>query len=336
MKYVSALTILIAFVIGTGCGGPTAEVTFTDMSQPSQPLSSEYMHIAVYQAETSGSAEYDQEKWREIAADTIQAVLEDAKNQHNIPIQLVDRQHVKIALAESDMKDAGITGGAPPSSALSEATAIITSKVNVKVDTQKGKKRSLNVGAIAGRVAGFGGGPASRELDEIKRTITVQCQFQLKANDGSNTIIVSHNGRPEQLEEEAKASAFSSSSKTEQDLTSRDKVIGAIVEKQIRDFTSKFIPTEYSASVEVESSSNEDCAMGVKSLVLGDWDSALMRFKKAVEANDKDDKALFGAGVASEKLGRLSDAKRFYKLARSYDMDQPHYAASVRRLEGKM
>lgn len=337
MKYVSALTVLFAFVAGTGCGGgPTATVDFSRTVQPKQPLPEEFMQIAVYPSETTGSKEYDQEKWKEMAANMIQYSLQQAAEKHGVPIQLVDREHLKISLAESDMKDAGITEGEPATSALAGATAIITSKVNVKIDKQKGKGTSMDAMSAFGSVWGGGGGFSTREVDEVSRSITVQCQFQLKANDGSNAIIASHTGPWEQHSESAEAGFFFGSSKTEQDMTPRDKVIGAIIEKQLKQFMCKFVPTDIDTTVKVEPSGHDGSIAGAEALIAEDWAAALSDFKQAIAEDSRDDESLFGAGVAAEKLDRLKEALRYYKLAAGYEDDEPQYTTSVARVKSKM
>jgi len=337
MKFVSAFTVLFAFVAGTGCGGgPTATVDFSRTVQPKQPLAAEYMQIAVYPSETTGSKEYDQEKWKEMAANTIQYNLQQAAEKHGIPIQLVDREHLKISLAETDMKDAGITEGDPATSALAGATAIITSKVNVKIDKQKGKGTSIDALSAFGSAWGGGGGVSTREVDEVSRNITVQCQFQLKANDGSNAIIASHTAPWEQHSESAEAGFFFGSSKTEQDMEPRDKIIGAIIEKQLKQFMCKFVPTDVESTVKVEPSGHDGSIAGAESLIAEDWTGALSGFKQAIAEDSRDDASLFGAGVAAEKLGNLKDALIYYKKAAGYEDDEPQYSESVSRVKTKM
>lgn len=337
MKYASAFTVLFAFVAGAGCGGgPTATVDFSRTVQPTQPLANEFMQIAVYPSETTGSKEYDQEKWKEMAADMIQYSLQRAAEQHSVPIQLVDREHMKISLAESDMKDAGMTEGAPATSALAGATAIITSKVNVKIDKQKGKGTSIDALSAFGSAWGGGGGVSTREVDEVSRNITVQCQFQLKANDGSNAIIASHTAPWEQHSESAEAGFFFGSSKTEQDMTPRDKVIGAIIEKQLKQFMCKFVPTDVESTVRVEPSGHDGSIAGAEALIAEDWAGALASFEQAIAEDSKDDRSLFGAGVAAEKLDRLPDALRYYKRAASYEDDEPQYTEAIERVKSKM
>lgn len=336
MKSVSSFAVVFSLFMMTGCvSKPTATVEFTYTSQPKAPLVEEYMKIAVYEAETKGSGEYDQEKWKGMAADLIRHHLQNAGDELNMPIEIVDREHMGIASAESDMAAAGITEGGDKESAFADATAIITTKLNVKIDKQKGKGTSMDAAALVGTVWGGGGGVSTREVDEEARTITVQCQFQMKANDGSNQIIHNYSGDWEMHSEQLESGFFFGSAQTEQDMTPRDKVIGGIVKKQLQKFTAKFLPSTTKAEVQVESSNDENCIAGVEALVVSDWQTALTNFKKALAVDRQDDLALFGAGVACEKLGQFSEALKYYKQARSYEDGEPKYAAAIARVSDR-
>lgn len=332
MKRASFFLSLIIVAVAAGCGEkPVAVVEISHSITPKEPLSEQFMHIAVYNAETAGSDEYDQKKWEDMAANLIQGSLQRSADDHDIPIQLVDREHVKVALAEGDMKDAGITEGGGSTSALSEATAIITSKVNVKVDTQKSTKTKINPAAML-QFAGVGGGGMTKEVEEEIRSITVQCQFQLKANDGSNRIIASYAGPWAQHSEGGSSNPFGGGS-DEGDMAPRDQVIGAIVDKEICRFVCKFVPTEIRATCRVEASSSDASVAGVKALVADDYETALLSFENAVAKKSTDEKSLFGAGVAAEKLGQFDKALRYYKQAHSYEDEEPQYAEAVQRVQ---
>ncbi len=238
MKRIGVLTTLALLMVITGCSKkPTAMVDFTYTIQPRQPLSADYMSIAIYDTRMEGdTGEYDQKKWSEMTADLIHHHLQQAAEKHGIPLKLVDRQHIKLALAEKDLAAADITdsGDDMASAQIEGATAILTSKVNIKIDKQKGKGRTISsLGAIAG---GWGGGGhvGSSEVDKESRNITVMCQFQLK-DAGTNSSVVSHTGDFEQRADKGKPSPFFGGSKTEADMTPRDQVIGDIVSLEHKD-----------------------------------------------------------------------------------------------------
>ncbi len=334
MKRATICTSLVFAAAAAGCGDkPVAVVEISHSITPKEPLSEQYMHIAVYNAETAGSDEYDQKKWEDMAANMIQGCLQESADAQKLPIQLVDREHVKIALAEGDMKDAGITEGGSSTSALSEATAIITSKVNVKVDTQTTKSTKMDAMGMLSFAAGGGrGGHVTKEVEEEIRNITVQCQFQLKANDGSNKIIFSYSG-PWAHHSEGGSSSFFGGDSSEGDMAPRDQVIGAIVEQEIRKFLCKFVPTEIRATCRVEAGGSEASEAGVQALNADDYETALLSFENAIAEDNEEHESYFGAGVAAEKLGQLEKALRYYKQACAYEEDEPQYPAAVERVK---
>ncbi len=339
MNRMIALAVLSLMIVVTGCGpkGPTATVDLSYTTQPKEPLPDEYMHIAVRNANMAGdTGEYDQDKWSVMTADLVQYNLQHAAEQHNIPIRLVDREHLKLAIDETDLKDAGIveSDDSVGSRAIQAASALLTSKVTIKIDKQKGKGRTVSAGSMFAWARGGGGSVQTTEVDKESRNITVVCQFQLKANDGSNNIIASHSGKPLQDYSRGKTSPFFGGSKTESDMTPRDKVIGDMIEKQLREFMAKFVPTEIEATVTVKSGKTEMSVAGVRALVIDDYETALNNFKAAVSEEPDDHASYFGAGVACEKLNRPEEALKYYKQAQSLKTKEGKYADAVDRVSG--
>lgn len=331
-----AVALCIASAGLTGCGAgakkTTATVNFSMTTQPKQPLPEQYMRIAVYNADViadAGSDTFDEKKWREMAADFVQSELQRAADEHNIPIKLVDREHMKASLGEKDMAAAGMTegGDAVSSSALAGANAILTSKITIKVDKQS--KTEYKQGHSF-RGIGFGGG----EKTEESRNITVSCQFQLK-DVASNEIIYGYTGKPRQHHEGGKGGMFKKS-KTEVEMTPRDEVIGSIIEKELAVFMSRFVPVKFEDQTMVEPSNSENCKAGVSALNAEDWETALTNFKAALAEKPADDKALFGAAVACEKLGQFEQSRKYYKQALGYEPEEEAYLAGLARVEDQL
>lgn len=336
MRRASLLFTMVMGAVLAGCGpkSRTASISFNRMIEPKATLSEQYMEIAVMNAQMGGdTGEYDQDKWSRMTADMMQFYLEQASEKHNIPIKLVDREHLKMAMGEKDLAAAGVTDGGDniASAQVQGAKAILTSKVTIKIDKQVGKKRSIDAMSVIGSAWGGGGGVDTEEVDEEARNITVQSQFQLK-DSATNDIVVSHNAMPTQDFSKTKASPFFGSSQTEADMTPRDKVIAGMIESQAKDFLAKFVPVEIESKVTVESGKNEKCIAAVNSLNAEDYDSALTNFKQAIGENPDDHRALFGAGVCCEKLGQTDDARKYYKQALSLDSEEPKYKAAVERI----
>lgn len=330
-----ALSVCLVAVGMTGCGGSkktTATVNFSMTTKPKEPLPEQYMRIAVYNADViaeAGSDSFDEKKWREMAADFVQSELQRAADQHNIPIKLVDREHMKASLGEKDMAAAGMTdsGDAVATATSAGATAILTSKITIKIDKQS--KTEYKQGHSF-RGIGFGGG----EKTEESRNITVSCQFQLK-DAGTNEIIYGYTGRPRQQHEGGKGGMFKKS-KTEVEMTPRDEVIGGIIEKELAVFMSKFVPVKFESETMVEPSGHESSKAGVRCLTAEDWEQALTNFKAAIAEDAGDHESLYGAGVASEKLNQYEEARRYYKQALSYEPEMELYKAGLDRAEDQL
>lgn len=341
MRRLSTIVSFVAVLaVAGGCGqsGPIATVRFQETVKPATPLSEQYMQMAVMDAQMEGdTGEYDQDKWSRMTADLLEHYLQRAREEYGMPVKLVDREHLKLTMGEKDLAAAGITdtGDAMAASQVEGAKAVLISKVTVKIDKQVGKKRTIDALSLAGggwSRGGWGAGSVgSTEVDEEARTITVQCQFQLK-DSATNEIIVSHNARPMQESTKTSAGGFFGSSKTEADMTPRDQVIGGMVERQAQDFLAKFIPVEISDQVQVESSGHEMSEAGVRCLVIDDYETALMNFKQAIAEDPDDHESMFGAGVACEKLRRMDEAKKYYKQALSLDIENERYKRAVDRV----
>lgn len=333
----SVLVALLLLVIAAGCGpkGQIATVDFTSTIPPKQPLEPQYMTIAVRNADILGDTEeFDQKKWSIMAADMIQNGLQQAAEKYDVPLKLVDREHLKLAMEEKDLAAAGITdsGDKVASAQIQGATAVITSKVTIKIDKQKGKGRTIS--DLGGWATGYGGGGhvQTEEVDKESRNITVQCQFQLK-DAATNDIIRSHTGDPSQhFTKAGRPSPFFGGSKTEADMTPRDKIIGEKIDRQLRDFLVKFVPTEITAQAEVRPGKHEMSAAGVKALVIDDYETALANFKEAIAAEPNDHRSMFGAGVACEKLKRYDEGLRYYKQAQSFEPKERQYVEAVTRV----
>lgn len=334
MRHVYAVMMSCVVVAVAGCGKkPTAIVDFSYTIQPKQPLTEE-LKIAVVDARMEGDkGEFDEKKWSGLAAEMIRSRLQNSTDAHKLPITLVDREHVKKSLAEKDLAAADLTDSPEElgSAKIEGANAMLTSKITIKIDKQKGKGRTVSgLGAVAGHWGG-GGHVQTDEVDKESRNITVACQFQL-LDVTKHAILVGYSGEPVQNFEKGKTSPFFGGSKTESDLTPRDKVIGAVVDDQLTKFLCKFVPTEIKDSCEVKAGGNKLSEEAVKAMVVDDYEGGLAKFKAAIAENADDHKSLFGAGVCCEKLEKLPEALKYYKQARSMEPKDEQYRAAVERV----
>ncbi|HUN82249.1 MAG TPA: tetratricopeptide repeat protein [Phycisphaerae bacterium] len=333
------LSLALCLALLTSCGPSSskqvATVTLSRDCRPAKPLASQYMKIAVMNAQMSGdTTEFDESKWSKMTADLIQHNLEQAADHNNIPIKLVDREHIKLAMGEKDLAAAGVTNSGDNMAAakIEGASAILTSKVTIKIDKQKGHARTVDALGAFGSAWGGGGGVSTSETEKESRNITVTCQFQLK-DPGTNEIICSYNGRPDQHYDKARGgSPVFGSGKTEADMTPRDKVIGQIIERQADEFLAKIVPVHIEATVQVKPGSSDASVAGVRAMVVDDYQTALTHLKQALAEKPDDHESNFAAGVCCEKLNQMDEARKYYKVAQSLKPKEEKYSDAVNRV----
>ena len=131
--------------------------------------------------------------------------------------------------------------------------------------------------------------------------------------------------------DETRVSPFFGSGKTEADLTPRDRIIGTLVERGAREFVGKLVPRVVRQRITLKSSSHDDCEAGVRLLRADMYEEALARFRAALADDPNDHRALFGAGVTCELMGRYDEALRYYRLACAED-DKDEYLENKQRL----
>lgn len=334
---VAGLALVVSSAVGCG-GSEKAIVPISYTLKPTKGLPPGLQTVAVLPAERGPATD---EKWSDMTVSIIQHLIQQANDKYGYNLQVADRTETKKVFAESDMVAAGMTPtsgtlGAPAK--VLGVQAFILSKINVKVEKHKGKKRTvdgMSMAAWAGRHWGGGSGSVSTtEVETVTRNMTVQTEFKLTdAKTSKNWATWAP--KPYRATEKTKASPFFGSSKTEAELTPRDQIIGTLVERGARDFCSQFIPCEVEYEVEVKSSGNEACQQGVK-LLRGDmYAEALAQFRTAITEDPQDHRALFAAGVSCEKLRKCDEALNFYKKA---FMQEPEaeYAEAKKRMAENM
>jgi len=186
------------------------------------------------------------------------------------------------------------------------------------VEKHVGKQRTLSGLDFAGWGGhGSGGGAVSAETEEVEtvtRNMTVQTEFKL-VDAGNGKIWEFSSPKTFRATDRTKASPIFGSSRTEAELTPQDKIIATLVERGAREFVSKLMPVRIDVELEIESSGNADCSQGVRLLRAESYLEAISSFKAAMAADPKDHRAAYGAGIASEALGRFDAALGYYKQA---------------------
>ncbi len=331
----ACVILLSCFVVtAVGCGGSErAMVEVSYVLNPSVGLPEGMSSVAIMDAQVN---EVTDKKWSELAANYIQHLIQESKEKYGTELEVVDRKHTGTVMKEHDMAAAGLSD-APQTMAMAKllnVQGMIMTEINVKVETHKGKGRTISsLGAWGHGGHGWGGGGGrvgSEEAETVSRNITVQTDFKLVDTANSKNW-TTHSPKPYRASDKTKVSPFFGSSKTEATLTPRDEIIGAAVETGARQFVSKLIPCAVRYEVEVKSSSQENCVQGVKYLRGDMFTEALGQFKLALADDPEDHQAAFAAGVCCEAMSNFDKALNYYKRA-LVAKNVPEYIEAKKRM----
>lgn len=325
------LAVGLAGMVGCA-GGERASVRFSYMVQPERPLPPGMKTIYVEPAKLGPTTD---PKWSEMSATILQSLVNESRSQFDTQVAVSDRRDTQVTFDEADLKAAGMStekGGSP--GALLGAQGAVLSNIDVKVETHKGKERTISgidIAALTGRhVKGGSAGVQTSEVETVSRNMTVLTNFRLL--DTSNNKVWEQSASTHQATDRTKSSPFFGRSMTEAELTPQDRIVGTLVERGAREFLSKFIPVRIEVTADLDSSSNKNCAEGVRMLRSEDYDQALVLFQAALRDNANDHRAAFGAGIAAEASGKFQDALQFYQQACRAEQE-PEYVEARDRMK---
>lgn len=303
--------------LASGCASQeTAVVNFSYVVEKEKGLPPGMKTIAIMPARLGETTD---PKWSELSTTVLASLINESRSKFGGDVTVTERRDTKPIFEEADLQAAGMStkkGGQPGE--LVGADGFLLSNINVKVEKHVGKQRTLSgldLSGFGGRH--YGGGSVNAQTEEVEtvtRNMTVQTEFKLI--DASNSRVWEHfSPKTYRATDRTKASPIFGSSKTEAELTPQDQIIGALVERGAREFVSQLMPCRIDVETEVTSSSNKNCSDGVRMLRAEAYTDALSAFKAAIAENGNDHQAAYGAGVASEAMGRYDAALNYYKQA---------------------
>lgn len=306
----------LAMLLG-GCGGKeTAIVSFSYVVEKEKGLPPGMKTIVVSPAKLGETTD---PKWSELCTTVVASLINESKSKYGGEVTVTERRDTKAVFDEADLAAAGMStkkSGSPGE--LLGAEGYLLSNINVKVEKHVGKQRTLSGLDLAGWGGHrSGGGRVNAETEEVEtvtRNMTVQTEFKL-IDSGNGRVWEHFSPKTYRATDRTKASPIFGSSKTEAELTPQDQIIGALVERGAREFVSQLMPCRIDVEAEVESSGNKNCSDGVRMLRAESYLDALGAFKAALSENPNDHQAAYGAGVASEAMGRHDAALTYYKQA---------------------
>jgi len=143
------LFVVVTMAVPTllGCTSERAIVSVCYVVEPSKGLPPGMNAVAIMDSKVNTATD---RKWSELAANSIQARIQQANDRFGANIKIADRKHLAEGLAEQDLAAAGITSESSGGDVMA-IHGIIQSEINVKVDTKRGSQTT-----IAG-ISGFGG-----------------------------------------------------------------------------------------------------------------------------------------------------------------------------------
>ncbi len=321
--------VLVSVVLSSGCGASKESMTVSlaYTLKPTEQLPEGLTTVAVNESDVeaweAGTEDADRaKKWSRMSADMIEAMINDSHKEGLTPLTVAKRRETKNVMAENDMAAAGLTqssGNAGAPAKLADVQGLIKSKLNIRNEVKKGKQRTINAASFSAWGGSYwGGGSGSvdtEEVETVSRNLTVQCSFSMY--DKAGNLICQYSPDPFRKLDKAKPSPVFGSSKTEANLDSADGIIGELVEQGTREFVSMFVPTQMKYQYEIESSSNEDSAAGVRQMRGRFYDQAINSFKAALAEKGSDYRSMFCLGLCYELTGKYDDAINCYRQAAS-------------------
>lgn len=372
------LALLVAFV-STAALIPSADakekqvVTVSYVLLPERPLPADMKTVAVMD---SGVESIDgvkgnlrSKKWSSIAAELIESMLQAPSAEGESPVTVVQRRATKKILDEQDLKLAGIVEGdsATQVGKLLAVNGLIMSKIDIRVDTRRQTKETLDWTRLLGQSGNAAGprrdprfrpmpggpregnpyrpqrrapqGPGGTEMptktiEEISRSLTVQCSFALvDANTGRS--IVQFSPPVYQKTDKAKPNFIFGGCVEEADLDPVDMFIGELVERAARDFTGMLAPTRVGFTFEIVGRGDEG-EEAIRAIRADDFARAVQLFEAAHRDDPKEDQTVFALAVTCELAGDFERALDYYRKVCSMpkvdDDDLVNYLAAKDRL----
>ncbi|QDV91375.1 hypothetical protein RAS2_24730 [Phycisphaerae bacterium RAS2] len=305
-------------------------------------------------------------KWAGIAADLLEAMLQDGAAQatsSSHKLTVVQRRATKAILDEQDLQLVGIVEGdaAARAGKLLSVDGLIMSRININIDVQKRTKSQIDWGQMLGGAMGGpppaprdvryrggpgpgpgrgrprgGGGPGlpTREIEEISRSLTVQCSFSLV--DAVTGKSVLHHAPPVFQKTDTKSPDFFFGQFIEAgDLDPVDHFIGELVERAARDFASRLVPVTVEQQYEIIGRGKFG-EKAVRALRGDDLAQAIQLFEKAHADEDDEPDTVFALGVTCELADQYEQALKWYqKVVSMEDADEddlPMYLDAKKRL----
>lgn len=275
--------------------------------------------------------------WVNKARSDLEVGLKDQAKQNGINLVLVDQSHIAQRLDERDLEVAGITESSPRRRKTKQLSPDLKIYADVKIDVKLETGTRNTVSGIFSVYRFCGWRYRTRvniaPRQKIRRVITFSANFTAE-DTRTGEIWVSHAASWQPVDTANPGRFFGSSKHTIDFAQTDDQLIMAFFNREVPNFIAKLTPMQRTVSIYVEASGDRDCKRGVSRLRVHDYRGALAAFQAAIVDDDDDEKALFGAGVAAEKIGDATLAAAYYQQAIEHgdQEDLAKYRAALARV----
>lgn len=387
-------------------------VTISYVVGPSRPVPEGLHAVAVINSgvSTQGMQQDEREaKWSVMAADMIEAMLQAGSSTTAQPLMVAKRSETQAVLREHDMALAGMVASdqAATAAKLLAVQGLITSRIVVQIDEQRGTKSTLDWmsimgGAVRETVSGrseapapapaprpgvlrrpsgqvrrgadgrlytvqrgpvYRGNPAqvyapgarsvskqersaagggltiaTKDVEEISRSLTVQCSFTL-IDAATGQAILQYSPPPARKQDRQSPDFFFGSMMGDKELDPVDHFIGELVERATQEFVSMLVPVQvqYTYELTARHSASEEA---LRALRADDYAGALASLEKDHRKYSDEHEIMFSLGVVNELMGRHEQGLQWYRKAlasKDVDEEEVHlYTAAKDRLAAHM
>jgi tetratricopeptide (TPR) repeat protein len=191
------------------------------------------------------------------------------------------------------------------------------------------------------RREGTGGGAfggfafKTKEVEEISRSLTVQCSFTL-IDATTGRAIASYSPPPLRKTDSASPDFLFGGMMDQAELDPVDEFIGELVERATREFVSTLVPVQFEHKADLSLSGKHGEA-AIRAIRADDYATAMRELETSAAAGKDDDGSVsYAMGVVCELMGDYARALQMYRQAASAkDVDKddlPKYMAAKDRM----
>jgi len=310
-----AMTGLFCLALLAGCEDKPIQITYDRPAEYQIPQTIRRLAVAEF-----GGQSAQDKKFGNIAADHLASDL-DAYNKQYHRYELVDRKRLQAILEERDIQLAvSDTTSAAEAGKLANAEAIIYGSVTTSTRDEQASRMSID----------FRSGNPKRVF-YTKRYALASVNFtmdDLATGKTLTSVTLTEeydSDSDEKSKKISKALGFSSD-----DLPPPDQILTHLIAACVEQFVQKISPHSVTVVEKMEKGKSKIVETGNKLARTGAYDEALQCYRRALEARDDDDGAMFNMGLIYEAKGQFAEADQRYSKAFAIKANEKYILARQR------